>query len=174
MCSALATTRRSQSQPPFFVFFVLYWNSVKTRAGLPVWFHCCVAACICCPDDSPQSLIARQTEHIVHAIVFAPVHQLVAAETGIAAQYDLHFRPCRPNLRHDAPDLRQTAEGGIMVGFPQPRAKNVFAAEDVQRQIAVVVVVSVKEASFLLAVQRQVRGVHIQHDLGWCASGGPR
>ena len=59
----------------------------------------------------------------------------------------------------------QTAEGRIVVGFSQPRAQNVIAAEDVQRQIAIVVVVAVKEAPFLFAVQRQVGGVHVQHDL---------
>src|SRR5580658_3287112 len=49
MCSAFATTRRAPSQPLFFVFLVRYSNSVKTRAGLPVRLHCCVASCICCP-----------------------------------------------------------------------------------------------------------------------------
>jgi hypothetical protein len=35
------------------------------------------------PDDLPQPLIARQAEDQVHAMVFAPAHQLVAAESGI-------------------------------------------------------------------------------------------
>jgi hypothetical protein len=42
-------------------------------------------------------------------------------------------------------------------------AQNVIAAKDVQRQIAIVVVVSVKKAPFLFAVQGQVGGVHVQH-----------
>src|SRR5262245_617405 len=43
-----------------------------------------------------------------------------------------------------------------------------LAAEDIQRQIAVAVVIAVEEASFLLAVQRQIGGVYIQNDLFRC------
>ena len=39
------------------------------------------------------------------------------------------------------------------------------AAEDVQRQIAVAVVIAVKEAALLMAVQRIVGGVEIEGDL---------
>ena len=52
-----------------------------------------------------------------------------------------------------------------MIGLPQPRAQYMLAAENIQRQIAVVVVVAVEEAPFLLAVQRQIGRVHIQDDL---------
>jgi hypothetical protein len=41
----------------------------------------------------------------------------------------------------------------------------VFAGEDVQRQVAVFVVVAVKEAPLLLAVQFHVGGVQVEHDL---------
>lgn len=39
-----------------------------------------------------------------------------------------------------------------------------LAREDVQRQIAVVAVVAVEKTRLLLAVQRRVRGVQVQHD----------
>ena len=39
------------------------------------------------------------------------------------------------------------------------------AAEDVERQIAVAVVVAVEEAPFLVAMQRVVGGVEIEDDL---------
>src|SRR5258708_15933570 len=84
---------------------------------------------------------------------------------SIPAQNDPYLRPRRSNLRHDSLDFLQAAEGSIMIGFPQPRAQHLFAAEDVERQIAIVVVVAVEEPSFLVAVQRQVRSVHVQDDL---------
>jgi hypothetical protein len=39
------------------------------------------------------------------------------------------------------------------------------AVEDVERQIAVAAVVAVEEPAFLLAVERIVRGVEVEHDL---------
>jgi hypothetical protein len=39
-----------------------------------------------------------------------------------------------------------------------------LAAEDVQRQITVTVVIAVKEAPLLMAMQRQIRYVQIQYD----------
>jgi hypothetical protein len=40
-----------------------------------------------------------------------------------------------------------------------------LSTEELKRQIAVVVVVAMEKASFLLTVQRQIRGIHVQHDL---------
>ena len=57
-----------------------------------------------------------------------------------------------------------------MIGLPQSRTKNLFSAENVERQIAIVVVVAVEEASFLSTVQRQIGGVHVQDDLRRSAS----
>ena len=39
-----------------------------------------------------------------------------------------------------------------------------MATENVQRQIAVIAVVSMKESCRLMAMQRIVRGVDVQHD----------
>ena len=39
------------------------------------------------------------------------------------------------------------------------------AAEDIERQIAIAVVIAMEEASFLLAVQRVVGGIEVEHDL---------
>lgn len=43
-------------------------------------------------------------------------------------------------------------------------AQQVLAAEHIQWQIAVAVVIAMKEAAFLLAVQRVVGGVEVQHE----------
>src|ERR1700684_2935965 len=67
-------------------------------------------------DDFAQPFIARQTEDKVHSVALPPAHQLIAAETGISAQNDLHLRPRRPNLLHDAFHLLPAAESGIVTG----------------------------------------------------------
>jgi len=62
--------------------------------------------------------------------------------------------------------LRRPASGrGVEVGAPQTRAQQMPTAEHVQRQVAVVIVIAVEEAAFLLAVQRHIGGVDVQHDL---------
>ncbi len=61
-----------------------------------------------------------------------------------------------------------------MVGFPQPRAQNLLSAKHVQRQITIAVVIAVEEPPLLLAVQRQVGGVHVQDDLSRQPSGTTR
>jgi hypothetical protein len=42
------------------------------------------------------------------------------------------------------------AERSIVIGFAQARAQNMLAAENVERQIAVAIVIAVKEPPFLL------------------------
>ena len=70
-----------------------------------------------------------------------------------------------PNLRHDPLQLFPAAGGSIEVRGPQARAQQMLPAENVQRQIAVVPVVAVKEPPLLVPMDRIVRGVQIQNDL---------
>ena len=56
--------------------------------------------------------------------------------------------------------LRRIDAAGAQVG-----AQQLLAAKHVQRQVAVAVVVAVEEALLLLAVQRVVGGVEVQHQL---------
>ena len=53
----------------------------------------------------------------------------------------------------------------IDVRPPQLRCQQVASAEDVERQIAVAVVVAMKEAAFLAAVQRIIRGVEVKRSI---------
>ena len=117
-------------------------------------------------DDLLQPLIARQAEDVIDMVCFAPAHQFFAAEAGVGAQHDLHFGPALAQLRHDAAHFFDRARSRILVGRPQPRAQQLVAGEDVQRQIAVAVVVAMEEALRLMAVERDVGGVQVQHDLG--------
>ena len=50
------------------------------------------------------------------------------------------------------------------IGRPQARAQQLLPGEDVERQAAIVSVVAVEKAPFLVAVQPVVGGVEIEHD----------
>ena len=71
----------------------------------------------------------------------------------------------RADLRNDARHLLDRASRRVDVGTPQLGEQQMSTAEHVERQIAVAIVVAVEEPPFLLAVQRIVGGVEIEHDL---------
>src|ERR1700728_2172228 len=113
--------------------------------------------------DEPR--IARQAEHEVHPVVFAPGHQRFAGEPGIGAQKNARPGPARPDLRDDPRDLLDRAGAAIDVRPPQLGRQQMPAAEHIQRQVAVTVVVAVEEPALLVAVQRVVGGVEVENDL---------
>ena len=71
----------------------------------------------------------------------------------------------RADLRDDARDLLHRAGRGVDVRAPQLGRQQMAAAEHVERQVAVAVVIAVEEPAFLMAVQRIVRGIEIEDDL---------
>src|SRR3954463_16790010 len=60
---------------------------------------------------------------------------------------------------------RRAPRRGIDVGAPQLGGKEVAAAEHVERQVAVAVVVAVEEAAFLVTVDGVVGRIEIEDDL---------
>jgi hypothetical protein len=72
--------------------------------------------------------------------------------------------PPRVNLFHDPLNLFQRAGRAINVGRTQPRTEQMFTTENVQRQIAVVLVATIKEATRLMAMQGGIRRIQVQHD----------
>ena len=57
------------------------------------------------------------------------------------------------------------AGAGVDIGTPEPGRQQMPAAEDVERQVALAVVIAVEEAPLLVPVHRIVGGVEIEHDL---------
>jgi hypothetical protein len=112
-----------------------------------------------------QSGIARQTEYEVNAVRLAPPHQRVVGKAAVGTQDDVHPRPLMTNLRYDARHLLDRAIAPGDVRTPLSRQQQVPAAEHVERQITVLVVVAVEEAALLPAVERHVGIVEIEHDL---------
>ena len=68
-------------------------------------------------------------------------------------------------MRATIRDLVDRAGGPVDVGGAQLGAEQEPAAEDVERQVAIAVVVAMEEPTFLLAVDRVVGGVEVEHDL---------
>ena len=64
----------------------------------------------------------------------------------------------------DARDLLGDAEGAVDAGGAQPRGQQMTTTEDVQRQVAVAVVVAVVMPALLLPVEGHVGGVGIEHE----------
>lgn len=67
----------------------------------------------------------------------------------------------RRNSRH----LLDRAGGAVDVGRAQLGRQQVPPAEDIERQVAVIVVVAVEEAALLVPMQGVVGGVQVEDDL---------
>ena len=116
-------------------------------------------------DALDEARVAREAEQVVDAVVLAPGHQGLPREAAVAAQDDPHLRPAGADLADDARHLLDRASRGVDVGAPELGRQQMPAAEHIERQVAVAVVVAVEEPSLLVAVQRVVGGVEIEHDL---------
>lgn len=112
-----------------------------------------------------QPCIARQTHDVVHAGALAPVQDALAAEPGVGPKHDAHLRPTLAQPAHQQLEDGRSVLRRIDVAGPQVGAQQLLAAEHVQRQVAIAVVVTMEEASLLLAVQRVVGGIKVQHQL---------
>jgi hypothetical protein len=116
-------------------------------------------------DLGCQPRIARQAEDVIHAVGFAPRHQVLAAEAAVGAQQNAHPRPAGTDLADNARHFLHRSGRAIDVRAAQLGGQQVPAAEDVERQITVAVVVAMEEPAFLLPVQRIIGGVEIERDL---------
>ena len=125
-------------------------------------------------DLGQQAGVAGEAEDVVDAVGLAPAHQLVAGEARVGAQEDLDPWPALADLADDARDLVLGPGRGVDVRAPQLGGQQVTAAEHVQRQVAVAVVVAVEEAALLVAVQRIVGRIQIEDDLFGRRSGAHR
>ncbi len=98
-------------------------------------------------------------------MVFTPAEQVIPAKARVGPDDDRDLRPALPNPADDPFQFLHRSRGPIDIGTPQPGAQQMLPREDVQREITVVAVVTVKEPAFLLAMDRVVGRIQIQHDL---------
>ena len=159
--SALPITRRLQLQ----LLRVDQMSSLKRRAGRPV-------VRLSSPASTSSAPIARLRRTFfanpkIKSTLLASHHVMSAsrAKPGVSPQNDACHRPALADLRHDASHLLHGTRRAIDVCGPQLCGQQVTAAEDVQRQITVAIVVTVEEPSFLMPMQRIVGGVEIEDNL---------
>ena len=96
----------------------------------------------------------------------APAHQPPVAEPAVAADEEFHIRPLPTQACHQEFEDRRRVVLGPDVRRPQIGHEQARPAGDVQRQEAVVVVVTVEEVLLLVAVDRVVGGVDVEGEFG--------
>ena len=104
-------------------------------------------------DPGNKARISRQTNEVEHPMLFTPAHQLFAAESAVAQNDDLNMLPPIADQAHDPIQFLRYPFDGIHIGGAKLRAQQVIAAADIQRQVAVAIVVAVEEPSLLFAMQ---------------------
>ena len=118
-------------------------------------------------DHRGEAGVARQGEQIIDPVGLAPGHQGFASEARIGErQQDGRTlgQLTRSRVTMRAIILHRSG-ACVDVGFAKLRRQEMTAAEHVERQIAVAVVIAVEKAALLMAVQRVVGGVEIENDL---------
>ena len=96
-------------------------------------------------------------------MIFTQSKKLFAAEPAVAADNDPDVREALANRRDD---FRKSLDHGVDRGFigrQKFRPEQKTAGETIQGQVAVAVIVAVKEPAELFAMQRIVRVVEIEH-----------
>src|SRR3954469_10283884 len=159
--SALPMTRRMR----LHLSKVDQRKSLKRRAGLPVLSASARAAALSVSISARRGGVGGQAEDVVHAVGFAPRHQRLAAEAAVGAQQNAHPRPAGADLADDARHFLHRSGRAVDVGAAQLGRPQVPTAEDVERQVAVAVVIAMEEPAFLLAMQRVIGGIEIECDL---------
>ena len=115
-------------------------------------------------DPADEPVVAGDADDVVHAVVLAPGHDLLADVGGVGPHQDPEPRPPAAELADDAGELVERARGGVGVAGPEHGAQRVRAAEDVERQQAVVAVVAVEGVALLAAVHPVIRRVDVEHE----------
>ena len=98
----------------------------------------------------------------------APVEHLLAAKAGVTAPDDAHLGPGTPQAFDQQRQNRPRMLGGVDLRGAQIRYQQLLAAEDIQRQKTVVVVVAMEEAAFLAPMDGIVGGVEVEDEFGRC------
>ena len=109
--------------------------------------------------------VAGQAQDVADVVGIAPAHQSPAAKAAVAAEGDADVGP---DLAQAGDEQFEDGRGvviGADVGGSQVGDEQLRAAEDVERQEAIAVVVAVEEAVFLVAVDGIVGGVEVEGEV---------
>src|SRR3984893_3393309 len=155
--SALAITRRSLLQ----LARVRRAKSLKRRSGLPVLWLSSAAVASSAPNP-PTNRRLRARPNRKSTPLFS--HQVISPSRAKPASARSRIRTAS-TVGDDPAHLFDAAGTRVDVGRAQFGRQQMPAAEHIERQIAIIVVIAMKEALFLVPVQRVVGGVEIKDDL---------
>src|SRR5262249_4796876 len=155
--SALAMTRRGRLQ----LSRVAHWNSLKRRAAWPLLLlSTSAAASSVAISPTRRRFLARPNRK---STPLRSHHRISASRAN--PESPRSTMPTSGQRARICATMRDRAGRGVDVGRPLFGRQEMRATKDVQRQIAVAVVIAVKETPFLMPVQRVVGGVKIENDL---------
>lgn len=124
-----------------------------------------------CSSSSPpgrdrllQPLVPSQAEDVVDIVVLTPAHQILASEAAVGTQPDLHRRSSSPDQPHDLLQLLACAGTAVDIAASKLCEEGEVVPEDVQRQVAVALVVAMEEPTFLSLVDGVIGGICVQDD----------
>src|SRR5437016_3755066 len=115
-----------------------------------------------------QPLIARQPKDIIDTVRLAPGHDLLAGKARVAADDDLGAWKTSANRADDWLQFLHDSRTRVDIRRAKTCAKDMVAGRNVERKITVAVVVAVKKPPLLLAMQRIIGRIHVQHQPRWC------
>ena|SRR5450755_806158 len=93
-------------------------------------------------------------------------------EAAVATQDDAHVGPCLPEPLDQKLQDGAGVQGGIDVRRSQVGNQQMIAAQDIERQKAVAVVVAVEETIFLMTVHGIIGGIEVENE--FCGRRGLR
>ena len=119
-------------------------------------------------DERAQHVVAREAEHVVHAVLLAPRHCFGAAVVPVAADGDAGPGPVRPDQAHEPAQVAAHLLARGRLARPEqhrhgPGGRRVV---HVDRQEAALAVVAVEQGKLLVAVHDIHRAVDVQHHCG--------
>ena len=111
--------------------------------------------------------IPPDAHDVVDPVRFAPAKHFPATETAVAPEDDFHIRPALAYPLAQQGEDRPRMLRPIYFRGAQVGAEQVGAAEDIERQEAVVVVVAMEKPAILISVHRIVGCIEVEYDLFW-------
>ncbi len=112
-----------------------------------------------------QTAISGKSKDEINIIVLTPHHNFFTTKAAVTANYDLSIRPDQTKTFDYSAHLFNCTGSSIITGPSQTGTQQMFTAKDVERQITICLVVSMKKAPFLVAVQRIVGGINVKNNM---------
>lgn len=119
-------------------------------------------------DGASTSLSNRlffaDADQVIHVIPVAPAQQSGTVEAAVTPEHDAGIRPVLPNELHQQGQNGPAVAAVAAVTGAQVAHQQVAAAEYVQWKVTMVIVIGVKELAGLVAMNRNIGAIKIQHD----------